>query len=54
MWRENGGIIMGCGPIVDPEICKDRVIVVTSILFTLLLLSFICMVYWDTIITILK
>jgi|WetSurMetagenome_2_1015567.scaffolds.fasta_scaffold85404_2 hypothetical protein len=45
---------MGCGPIVDPTICKDRVIVVSSILFIILTAALICMIYWDNIITILK
>jgi hypothetical protein len=35
---------MGCGPIVDPEICKDRVIVVASILFIILAIILICMI----------
>lgn len=43
-----------CGPIADPEICKDRVIVIASITFILLALVLICMIYWDTLITIFK
>ena len=34
---------MGCGPIVDPEICKDRVIMVASTLFIILAIVLICM-----------
>jgi len=36
---------MGCGPIIDPEICKDKVIIVSTILFLILsgvLIAMIC------------
>jgi hypothetical protein len=36
---------MGCGPIVDPEICKDKVIIVSTILFLILLGVLIFMIY---------
>lgn len=45
---------MGCGPIVDPEICRDRTIIITSITFFILTVILICMIYWDKIITMLK
>jgi len=35
---------MGCGPIVDPEICKDKVIIVSTILFLILLGALIFMI----------
>jgi len=45
---------MGCGPLIDSEICKNCVIVVASILFIILTAGLVCMMYLDKIITILK